>query len=787
MADDDFVPDAPAGGDSKPPDTFVPDATPKISGAESFSAGAVHGLTAGWSDEATAAGQASGMPQFVSSLARVPVGAARLAYEHFTGQPGSASEAYNKALTDLAKQKQAMQEQHPIAYGAGELGGAGASMLVAPEASAAGWVPRMAQAAKIGAGYGAASGASQGLQDEGLPGAIKGAGVGAVEGAVGGAGGERLGAGLGKLGQVAYDYLGRPIASAVRGMVNPTQEAARRVAGGLYADVQAGKAGLTPQEFVSGVQSGEPVMLADLGGETTRALMRSAANTSPEGRAVLDNAIRERFADQSDRAGSTIRNLVSGGANAAKTKAQLEAEYDLERGGAYTTAYNAGDRPIWSPELERLTTAPTVAGALRGAVNRWKDFQVKDGFGGMNPPVKVTPDGQLQFTGGKGMLPYPNLQLWDYTLRNLNGMASAAKPTPLGGGNATDYGLYTGLAAQLRKALYKEVPEFEDAQGVAATKFGGDNAIQAGQRAVGDTKATATQLKLAMNGMKPAEREMFQESYADELARKMENVSDRQDITGRLLNSPQTRAKFAAVMGPQAANTMEAFVNREMIYDAARKALGNSTTVRQMMEAGLAGGVGSLALTGDPKQALEYGAMAAGAGAGAGASGLVRHGVLTGAKTMLGYVDRRTATRVAQLLASDDPTELMRGLQIASKNQRIADGLRDMATKGSAMFGAAKAPRVLPQFPSTIAAEPEQQPVPGIPAQQKYGGRVAQQRASGGKVGDSGHKGQVESKFDPKSIGAKQAKNKRWYLPDPHRPGRFLMVRVKNLSHSRPN
>ena len=104
----------------------------------------------------------------------------------------------------------------------------------------------------------------------------------------------------------------------------------------------------------------------------------------------------DRFAEQSDRGGALIRDLVQGGAQTAKTKAQLEAEYDAERGGAYGAAYDAGDRPIWSPELERLSSSPTVAGAIRGAVQRWQDFQVKDGFGAMNPPVNVTPDGQLK-------------------------------------------------------------------------------------------------------------------------------------------------------------------------------------------------------------------------------------------------------------------------------------------------------------------------------------------------------------------------------------------------------
>lgn len=739
---------APASFDAIPDQSKVP-AGPQTGALEAAVSGIEHGASAGWSDQYSGLQAASGVPGGgTQSYGMIPgalaasVGAARLAYEHLTGQRGPASEAYDQAIQNITKRTQLLQSQHPYAYGAGELGGAGATMLLAPEEQAATWGARALQGAKLGAAYGAASGASTGQETGGLPGMAEGAGAGAIEGGLGGAGGELAGSALGKAGSVAYDYLGRPIASAVRGLVDPSQEAGRRVAGALISDypqVAAGKVlGMTPQQWIAARAAGEPVMLSDLGGETTRALMRSAANTSPEGRALLNSAIADRFADQSDRAGSTIRGLVSNGANTAKTKAQLEAEYDAERGGAYQTAYDAGDRPIWSPELERLSSSPSVAGAIRGAVNRWPDFQVKDGFGGMNPPVNVTPDGRLQFLSGKGMLPYPNLQLWDYAARNLAGMASQARRA----GNMTDAGLYGGLEQQLKAELDKQVPEFADARGVAAQYFGGNNAIEAGQQAV-NFKGDISELKQAMAGMKPAERQMFQEAYADQLARNVENTSDRQDITGKVLNSPQSRQRFQAVMGPGALQTMEAFLNREQIYDAARKTLGNSTTVRQMMEAGLAGGLGGYALTGDPKQALEIGAGAAGLGAGASASGLVRQGVLTAGKTALGYVDRNTAAKVAELLTSQDPSEINRGLRIAGQNRQIAEGLRGMAAKASAMLGAAKSPRISPlQIPGAVGAEPQQQDIPRPPGQQKNGGAVKQQRAAGGEV----HADKVEDK-----------------------------------------
>lgn len=702
---------------------------PKTGTLESALEGYLGGASANFRDEIYGASKASGLPDWAGGF-RAPVGAARLAYEHLTGQPGTATDEYNRAVDEIRSRQKQMKSEHPFAYGAGELVGAGASMAAAPELGAAKF-GRYGAAALKGAEYGAVAGA--GDAEGGLGSRAIGAGAGAVEGAVAGPVGEAVGAGAGKVGGLAYDYFGRPIAGAIRGLINPEKEAVGRTAGAMardYPQLASGDAlGMTPTQWMAAKNAGEPVILGDMGAETTRAVMRSAANSSPEARNAINAVLQDRFETQSQRAGSTIRGLISGGANAAKSKAQLEAEYDLERGGAYTAAYNAGDRPVWSPELERLTSSPTVAGALRGAVNRWKDFQVKDGFGGMNPPVNVTPDGQLKFTGGQGMLPYPNLQLWDYTLRNLAGMASAAKRA----GNTTDAGLYGGLAGQLKTALYKEVPEFENAQGIAAKYFGGNNAIEAGQNAINEKNVG--QLKLAMAKMKPAEREMFTESYLDAYANKVEGMSDRTDVTGRIFNNPRERAKLTAIAGPQAADTMQAFLQREKIYDASRKALGNSTTVRQMIEAGLAGGAAGAGL----ETYLSGGDWrAAGIGALAGSTGtkLVRYG----GQKMLGYVDQNVARRVAELLTSDDPRALAQGIMTAAKNQRVMQGLREIARRPWAAIGARGGENVpLPALPSPAisgAQEQNQQPIPRPPPQQKHGGKVESHNhfSHGGKV-----------------------------------------------------
>lgn len=57
------------------------------------------------------------------------------------------------------------------------------------------------------------------------------------------------------------------------------------------------------------------------------------------------------------------------------------------------------------------------------------------------------------------------------------------------------------------------------------------------------------------------------------------------------------------------------------------------------------------------------------------------------------------------------------------------------------------------QLPTAVEAQSQENGVPGPPSQQHNGGRIEQQRATGGQVGgdESEHKGQVESKSDDKS------------------------------------
>lgn len=120
---------------------------PITSGAEAAVQGAITGATAGWRPELEGLSRASGLPEYGGVHGygfRIPIGAARLAWEHATGQRGPATEQYEAASNAIRQRQEKLRGEHPWVYGGGELAGAVVPMLMAPEATGPGIAARMA-------------------------------------------------------------------------------------------------------------------------------------------------------------------------------------------------------------------------------------------------------------------------------------------------------------------------------------------------------------------------------------------------------------------------------------------------------------------------------------------------------------------------------------------------------------------------------------------------------------------------------------------------------------------
>jgi hypothetical protein len=255
------------------PDRGVIDATAR---------GAAQGLSANFSDEIRGLVEASGAnPNDPASLSALISGALK----YWSGDK-DAKKKYDEAVQRERAANKAAEEQHPVASTVGQIGGA-VVLPVGVGAQAATLPGRIAAGAATGGVLGGVAGAGEG--EGGIDSVVK-AGTGAMTGAaLGGAAPAAIEGVIRGARAVA-----QPVANTLRGVRSVDDEAARRIALAAERDMQIDPQGarrLTAQEFVQNSQNGGPAALIDVGGETTKALARSAANTSPEGRAALNAVI----------------------------------------------------------------------------------------------------------------------------------------------------------------------------------------------------------------------------------------------------------------------------------------------------------------------------------------------------------------------------------------------------------------------------------------------------------------------------------------------------------------
>lgn len=592
---------------------------------------------------------------------------------------------YDATLGKIRSEIDRFRAENPGAALTAEIIGGIASAVVLPSAAAlkgASVGSRVLQSAKFGGLYGGLYGAgtSEGGALERAKGAAIGAGIG---GATGGAG--ALGVSAVQAGVRAVRNAYQSLAGVARGAVNADDEAARRVAGALNADRATGQIGLDDAGLAVAQKQGQPATILDQGGETTRALARSAANTSPEGRAVLETTIQDRFHSQNERITGIIRRIV-GGSDAFTTREGLHQAARKANAPAYRKAYQDGAHGIWTPEIERLTGSPELVQAMKAAATNGKTQALLDGYGGFNPGVKVTDAGELVINRKAGVPSYPDLQFWDYTNRELANAASAARQS----GRATDAARLQGLSNALKAELDRVVPAFKSAREGAAAFFDAQDALEAGQKFV----TASMKIPDAARGlakMNMAERKLFREGFASELIDKVNKAADSRDAVKMIFGSPDARQRIRLAMGKDGARELEAFLHVESIMDRARRAMGNSTTARQLAEMGLAGSIGAggtAIMTGDHSM----GTLSAGFIAGA----LARKG-LGAAK---GKIDSKVAQKVAELLVSDDPAKLARGIKIVAKSDELLSALKvfDMpigigtAQQGTRAYGSQRQP-----------------------------------------------------------------------------------------------
>lgn len=651
---------------------------------EAISKGMLRGATFNWMDELNALARAGGLtPEELdinkaqADPAKAVSALVRGAYRLASGDPDALAAYHTEASAQRAEAAR-MREQQPGASLGGELGGALATIPFTGGGSlapGAGFGARTLQGAKIGAVQGAIGGAGEGTD---LASRAAGAGTGGAIGGILGAAApgavDLAGKGLGVLAKPFQSII-----NTARGAIDPETEAARRVAVAVQRDFKTagGPPGLTAPEYAASITAGGPAAVVDLGGETTRALARSAANTSPEARAALTATTSDRFESQSDRVTGWL-NKTFGPSDTGATREALQDAARQANKPAYAKAYREGDQPLWSTELQRLVGSPDVVDAMKAAAEKGKSRAIVDGFGGFNSSVQVNPSGVVQFTRGvNGQPTYPNLQFWDYTRRSLSDAAKQAERA----GRTEEAGTLKQLAGKLNSELDNLVPSYQQARAGAARFFGAQDASEAGQKFLSSNDPIADSRR-AFAQMTPPERQLFKEGFVQSLTQKIEATGDRRNVLNSIAQSPRAREQMELAMGPQGAREFEAMMRVEGVMDLARGAVqGNSTTARQLTELGLAGGAYGVGTLGDITNP-NPGALATAA-------------LMYGAAKGRNAINQNVARQVGEMLASNDTSVLRKGINIVARNQTWLNALRSF-DRGIASVGGQQGKGLVP-------------------------------------------------------------------------------------------
>lgn len=563
---------------------------------------------------------------------------------------------YDQALAD---ERSRMAENKELASGyslAGELtgglaGGVGlvkAGLSTIPRLANAGIKARTLGAAAEGAAYGGAY-ASGAAEDNRLESAAKGALTGA---AIGGAI-PVVGAGVRGVGQAAYNA----VAPKIRSVTNPYGEAARRVGDAFKRDITMQQNPLTKADEAMAGINGQEIRNFDRGGETVRALTRSVANQSPEARGVIEKTVSDRFAGQAVRAKDAISRIASGQVDDVAFRDQLRDAASRSNRGAYEKAFQTNfgqEHSMVFDELAKRVPASAMANAVKVAKAEGRPFGQQ-----LIASIDEAAD-TVSFQRA------PSIREWHFIQRGLRSAADSAYRT----GSGEVGTAYKGLHRELLNAMDNANPDYAKARKGAASFFGADDALEAGQKFVMQNKNLRQSFQ-AIGKMKPAEREAFKIGFAGELTEKLSGVSDRRNVIQQIFGNENAMKKVEIAFGREGAKELHQFVKLEAAMDMMRGALGNSTTARQLVEMGLGAGGGYMA-TGD------FTGAAIGAGLAKGAR-------FAGAKA-----DENVMRKVADILLSGDRKALAGAAKQVSKSksmQRALDALMDRVEGSTNIIG----------------------------------------------------------------------------------------------------
>lgn len=505
---------------------------PSNSATDSAIEGALTGAGAGFRDEIYAASKASGLPDALGGF-RAPVGAARLAIEKYRGEPGEVSKTYDAAIDEIRARQRAAQEDNPVSFGAGQVGGSiiPASRIMKAVGTGATLGSAIVRSGLGGAAFGAIEGFGSGkdnLQDRALH-AAEGAPVGLVVGA-------------------AAPVVGHAIGKGISSVMNRGAGAEGTGAGKVLSAME--RDAIAPADLSTRLSAAGPdAMIADIGPNLTQQAATIAASPG-KGQQTIRGAVEARNAGASDRITDAVDSAMGGRVNVG----QLERDIIARRSQAATPLYDQAYRTPLPAIVEVQEVLSTPAGKMAAA-----------------RAAKLSQNEGIPFD--------PNsVRGVDLIKRTLDDVVSMGQHA----GRNNEARIIGGLRDKLVSAVDKHVPEYA----MARDAFAGESAIKdalTSGRALFKDALTPEQISDTLSRMTTSERDAFLQGARSSIQSVMGTARNDAAAVRALFKKGFNAEKIEIVLGKPEADQLLKHVGFETTAaNTSHRVIGNSETAARV-------------------------------------------------------------------------------------------------------------------------------------------------------------------------------------------------------------
>lgn len=544
--------------------------------------------------------------------------------------------AYNRMLEKERGRLDAARDNNPASFTAGSIGGgmvtagglgkAGAT-LVGRAATLPG---RMAAGAAEGAAYGGLYGfnTGEGGLENRTDDALKGAAFGGVIG--------------GAVPAVAAGAkaVTKPVRDAIKARAAPQDYAAEKIAERLTAG------GTSPQQAANRIAEaqtrGQNLSLADVGGKSTRSLLRTTTNVPGPAQDRVTTQLNLRQMGQGDRLKTLVGDVLADPDGYQTAKQKLSDTMSNAAKPLYAAAYQRSV-PI-TPKIAEIIQRPSGKAALKQAL-------------------------KLAIDDGVDVQKAPNTQVLDYMKRALDDMI--ARETDSITGKVTNEGrILTGMKNTLRDHLATHNPEYGQALKVWSSGSELDKALEWGRKAPMMSPET---VRREIASLSAGEQDAARLGAADYLRDQIDKAGFTHNAIIRFFSSRQKMGALRELFPDDASFT--AF--RKGVFDESRRRAtyeavkGNSTTARQIVDLAESGGLDDAVRTG--ATAVTQGPVAA------------TMQYLSSRLKMLGGMTPRVADEIAKRLMQRDPAQIA---QLTQQLDDIAKAQLSQAERANALLQA---------------------------------------------------------------------------------------------------